>query len=261
MRIKCMTRCRFQSTFFIILILSLFSTASYAFVFSKNKIWHPVISIGSGDAISSNVGEPQTFPIQNPNTDEFYDYSVDRLTQSSFLIDGFLGVEFNLIPSWALQLGIDYNQTNAFTAKGPLIQGADSQSEDLYQYRFKVIMKQLLLESKCLYTVKKIFHPYLLAGFGAAFNTAYNYYTNVPSFLTFTRMYDDNTESSFSYLVGFGIDIDLTSHVRLGAGYRFADFGHVELGNATIDMTHVNGTLSQDHLYANEWLAQITYIV
>lgn len=243
---------------FLIVISLIFSTTSYAYSFTS---WHPIIAIGAGTSTSTSVGKSQNFPIQNPSTDQFYNYSANQPTQTSSLFDGFLGAEFNLRPNWALQVGVDYNQASPYSAKGTLLQGADIESADSYTYHYGVLTKQLLIEGKLLYTVKERYHPYVLGGLGAAFNKAYNYYTNVPPFLTFTRMYQDNTVTAFSYAIGFGIDVDLTSHFRVGAGYRFADLGQVKLGNAMIDTTNVNGTLSQTHLYTNEILAQFTIVV
>jgi len=249
---------------FLITMPLIFSTSSYGFSFilnGANKSWHPIVSIGTGVSISSHVGKSKTFPTQNPNTDEFYDYSVYKVTQSSSLLDGFLGAEFNLFPKWALQIGVDYNQATPFTAQGTLTQGADVQSEDIYHYHYRVTNKQLLLEGKLLYTTHEKYHPYLLAGVGAAFNRSNNYYTNVPPFITFTRMYQNKSTLSFSYAIGVGIDVDVTSHMRIGAGYRLADLGKIKLGNATIDTTPVNGTLTQNNLYTNEMLAQIIFLV
>ncbi len=251
------------SAFFISMPL-IFSIPSYAFSFvlkGENITWHPIVSIGAGASISSKAGESNTFPIQNPDTDEFYDYSIYKVTQSSSLLDGFLGAECNFSPKWGLQIGVDYNQEAPFTVQGTLTQGADVQSEDIYHYNYRITTKQLLLEGKLLYTIREKYHPYLLVGVGAAFNRAYNYDTNVPPFITFTRMYQNNSTSSFSYAIGVGIDVDVTSHMRVGAGYRFADLGKVKLGSAVIDTTPVSGTLTQNNLYTNEVLAQITFIV
>lgn len=251
------------SAFFISMPL-IFSTTSYAFSFAlkgKNITWRPIVSIGAGASISSKVGESNTFPIQNPDSDELYEYSTHKVTQSSSLLDGFLGAECNLFPKWALQIGADYNQAASFNAQGTLTQGADVQSQDIYHYNYRIISKQLLLEGKLLYTAHEKYHPYLLVGIGSAFNRAYNYYTNVPPFIAFTRMYQNKSTSSFSYAIGVGIDIDITSHMRVGGGYRFADLGKTKLGNAVIDTTPVNGTLTQNNLYTNEVLAQITFIV
>jgi opacity protein-like surface antigen len=222
---------------------------------------HTVASIGAGAAISSDAGKSQTFPIMNPVTDEFFIYTANNPTQTAAAFDAFLGTEWTFLPQWALQLGLDYNQAWDFRAEGSLVQGADIQSEDQYSYHYDILTRQLLVESKILYRYKERFHPYLLLGIGASFNEASNYNTNVPSFLTFTRQYQDNTETSFTYNVGVGVDVDIAKHFRLGLGYRFADFGQVKLGSASIDTTQVNGTLSQPHLYASEIIAQFTMLL
>ena len=244
-------------------ICRLLVAPAYAFSFSSwyaKKTWHPVIAIGAGTSTSSDVGKSQNFPIQNPATDEFYNYSANHLTQTSGFFDGFLGAEWNIYPGWALQAGIDYNQATSFSAKGTLLQGADAGSADSYAYHYSVLTKQLLMEGKLLYPIYKHYYPYLLGGLGVAFNKAYHYYTNVPPLLSFTRTYATHSTTSFSYAVGIGIDTDVTQNMRLGIGYRFADLGQVALGNATIDTSSASGTLSQQHLYTNEVLAQVTWV-
>ena len=104
-------------------------------------------------------------------------------------------------------------------------------------------------------------YPYVLLGLGGSFNTASNYATNVPPFLTFTRLYANNTSNAFAFRVGLGFDVNITPHTRVGLAYRFADLGSVQLGAATIDNIKAAGTLSQSNLYANEVLAQFTYVM
>lgn len=220
--------------------------------------WQPVVTIGAGGAIFSDVGSSQTVPIQNPDTDQFYDYSAHSETQTSGLLDIFLGAQWNVQPQWALQTGIDYAQTVSIAASGTLVQGADAQSADTYGYSYNILTRQLLLEGKLLYTLDARYHPYILAGMGAAFNDASGYDTTIPPFLTFTREYADHTTTSFSYALGMGMDVDLAPQLRIGVGYRFADLGQVGLGSANIDSVPVSGTLSQLHLYVNEVLLQIT---
>lgn len=220
-----------------------------------------VASIGSGAAFSSDVGNSETFPIVNPITDEFFIYSADNATQTVPLLDVFLGTEWTFAPEWALQMGLGYHQAWNYLAQGSLLQGADTQSADEYAYQYDIFARQLMAEGKLLYQYNERFHPYLFLGLGASFNTANNYDTNVPAFLTFTREYEDHTQTSFTYSVGFGVDVDVAERLRIGIGYRFADFGQVELGDATIDTTRVSGTLSQTHLYACEILAQLTFMM
>lgn len=104
------------SSSFLILISQFFTTTSYAFT-----SWKPIIAIGTGTSTSTNVGESENFPIQNPSTDQFYNYTANQPTQTSILFDGFLGAEFNIKPNWALQVGADYNQATPYSAKGTLV--------------------------------------------------------------------------------------------------------------------------------------------
>lgn len=177
--------------------------------------------------MSSDLGESQNFPIINPVTDEFYNYSANNANQSSWLFDGFIGAEWTLWPNWLVQGGLGYNQATPFKARGILVQGADSISANTYSYQYGVLARQLLIEGKLLYTVKDYFHPYVLLGLGASFNRAYHYSTSVPPFLTFTRQYASHTETSFSYALGFGIDTEIVNNVRVGVGYRFVDLGQI----------------------------------
>ena len=135
-----------------------------------------------------------------------------------------------------------------------------SHSTYTYTYSYSISSQQLLLETKLLNTSFGPYHPYVLAGAGVAFNQASDYQTSVPYSQSFTRMYQDNSNTSFSYALGTGLDMDLTEQVRLGVGYRFTDLGRVRLGDASIDGTPVGGTLAQRHLYAHELLAEVTWL-
>jgi opacity protein-like surface antigen len=230
-------------------------------VWQQDRTWHPVIAFGAGASTVSNLGKSQGFPIQNPDTDQFYNYVARDSTQTATLFDFFLGAEWQLRQNCLLQAGVDYNQVSSFDVKGSLTQGVDVISEDNYTYHYSLSSKQLLAQGKLLYTIKEHYHPYVLVGVGAAFNKAYNFTTSVPPNLTFTRMYQNNTTTSFSYAVGLGLDIDATAHLRVGIGYRFIDLGKAKLGDATLATFPVAGTLSQDHLYANQLLAQLTFVV
>ena len=94
--------------------------------------WRPVIGVGGGAAITTNLGQSQTFPIQNPVTDEYYIYSPTNRTQTQGLFEVFLGAEHPLFSSWLLQGGLAYSQTGSYQAKGNFIQGADAGSANQY---------------------------------------------------------------------------------------------------------------------------------
>ena len=225
------------------------------------SFWHAIISLGGGLAFPQDIGASQTFPIVNPVTDSFYIYNANHSNKTVGLFDSFFGVEWLVDPKWALQLGLGYIRSSNFSIKGSLLQGADIQSSDQYSYNYTIATNQLVAESKLRYQFNKRFYPYVLLGLGEAFNTAHDYNTNVPPFLTFTREYKDNTQSSFTYLVGIGFDVDIANYLRLGLGYRFSNLGTVKLGKAMIDTSSVASTLSQDHIQVNEIIAQLTFVI
>lgn len=238
--------------------LSVLAFSQEAQAFSWQE-FRPVLSLGAGPSYSTNVGQSVTFPIQDPITDQYYIYTATNQSQSNLLLDAFLGAEWSYTPCWAFQMGLDYNRVTEYP-KGTYIQGADVQSQDQWTYSYNIRSSQLLAEGKLLYQFNDIYHPYVLLGVGAVFNRAEAYSTNVPPFLTFTRMYAVHSSTSWSYAAGLGLDVDLTDHLRVGAGYRFADLGTAQLGNAVIDTTAVPGVLPSTRLYSNEVLGQVTIV-
>ena len=223
--------------------------------------WHPVISLGGGVSSSTHLGKHQTFPIINPITDEYYIYSPQSRTQQKGLFEVFSGAEQLVFSNWLLQGGIAYAQEGSYKIKGNLVQGADASSADQYTYKFNAVTRQVLAQAKLMRLWHDKFYPYFLLGLGASFNSASNFSTSVPPFLTFTREYQNNQSSSFAYRAGIGIDVDIAQHVRLGVAYRFADLGGVSLGSASIDHISVPGNLYQSNLYANEFIAQISFVM
>lgn len=253
----------FNRLYLLLAFICLFTTDSYSLtlpIWLKNKTWRPLVAVGAGISWSSTIGNSAYFPIEPDVAEEYYQYSVNHTTQSSALGDVFLGLEWQFQPMWALQMGLGYQQASPFLAKGSYIQGADVRSQNTYFYDYGILIRQLLIEGKLLYSFKERYHPYVLGGIGSSFNKAYSYNTDVPINLAFTRIYSNNASSSFTYIVGVGLDYDVISSFRLGIGYRFTDVGNIKLGSAVIDTTPVNGTLSQSHLYANEILIQATWI-
>ncbi|MDR3476902.1 MAG: outer membrane beta-barrel protein [Gammaproteobacteria bacterium] len=220
----------------------------------------PFVALGGGIAVTSKLGESKTFPIQNPITDQFYSYNPHSPTQTAAIGDIFLGAEWVMHPRWALQLGINYNQTSAFNVKGTLTQGASVASQSQFTYQYKIEARQILLEGKLLYHCQDQFHPYLLLGLGGSINTGYGFITNIPPTLTFTRQYNNATKHSFSYRLGIGADFDMTPNIRLGLGYNFANFGKVNLGSASIENIPVSRTLTQASMGVNEIVGQITFL-
>jgi hypothetical protein len=254
---------RLHITNSLIISLSLLSMINCCYARPQffDMTWQPVVTLGGGVTGASGIGDAKTFPIQNPATDEYYIYTPQHFHQTPALFEGFFGGEGNLMPYFLLQAGFDYTQAASLSADGTLIQGADSHSQNTYSYHYSVLTRQLLAEGKLLLNSFNPIHPYILAGLGVAINKASDYYISAPVGTTFTRLYQNNTATSFTYSLGAGVDVDITNNVRFGVGYRFSDLGTVQLGQATINNTTVSGTLAQSSLYTNAILAQLTWVI
>ena len=224
----------------------------------EGKSWRPVISVGEGGTLPFSVGRSQNFAAVQQYGD-FFNYTNTSSTSISLLSDAFVGVELNVFPQWALQLGIDYNQPLSFTSNGNVTQGINVLTSQTYAYNYNVVVQQLMGQGKLLYTVANRYHPYLTGGLGVSFNKASGFSVNTSN-LVLSRSYEDNTRDSFTYMVGTGVDVDIIDHLRLGVGYRFTDFGVTDLGGASYANAPVTGTLTQSNLYANEFLAQLTWL-
>lgn len=232
---------------------------------TESRVWKPLIAFSTGAAFSNNIGSSQFIPIRDPIEDSFFSYVADHSTQGKFIYGASLGIEFLLNPKWFLQTNVSYYQPMKFHAHGIVTQGVDALSVDSFSYTYDIQVRQVLFESKLLYNWlyrSMSFYPYVSGGIGVGLNSARNYNVNiVPPFTTFSNQFTNERNTSFSYKVGLGVDYEVANHVRVGVGYRFADFGRVRLGNASINQVPTLNNLSQSHLYTNEVLGQITVVI
>jgi opacity protein-like surface antigen len=254
--------CKIKIRLLSLFILSVIHTAAHASpcYLMPYQPWRLIFSVGGGGAITSTIGSSAYFPITNSISGEYYNYTATTSSNTKAILDLYFAGEFEVQTGLLLQLGVGYMQPNSFTAKGQFVQGTDAVSQNTYEYQYKVLARQLLFEAKLLVlgNAEQKFHPYLLAGGGVSNNNTYDYSTNVPATLTFTRTYASKVYNAPSFIVGGGVEFDVHEQVRLGFGYRYAGLGKTTLGNSTIDGTPVSGTLYQSNLNVNEIISQLT---
>lgn len=215
----------------------------------------PILSFTSGMTLAPRSGKSKTFPVIDSST---YHFSANRDTQVNGIVDFFVGGEYALSTRWQLQSGLSYTIAQ-IPAKGTLTQGVDPQSADVFDYHYRVLTQQLLWQTKLLMSWCR-YKPYALVAIGPAFNQAGHYVVHNPPFLTFSPYFKHHMQTAFSYMVGLGVDVNLRPHWRLGGGYRFSDFGRVQLGQGRIDTVHIPGTLTQASVYVHELVAEVTYV-
>lgn len=216
----------------------------------------PVLALTGGAAFVSGLDSSSDFPIGLSQYD--YDGQNDSVTRATF--GGLIGVEFFATKDWNIQTGIAYYHLSNLSTQGSLTQGFDPESSDQLNYHYTIDSNQVLLETKLLLSLKERFHPYASLGLGAAFNDAEDYKAGSDECL-FTPYYEDASKTVFSYTLGLGIDYDLHEHIRLGLGYRFTDLGKAQLGRGELADSAIPEKLNAVHLYAQEVIAQFTFIL
>lgn len=216
----------------------------------------PIITFTTGASISQ-LGQPESF---RPLDLCSYHYKPNSSTTTNMLWGGFAGSEVMRSSLWRFIAGLGYYQPNSLATKGTLTQGSDSASDDSYSYKYQTQSQQLLAEGKLYWIEKDKIQPFFMVGIGGAFNKTSDYQTSVPPFLEFTPAFSNHTQTSFTYAIGPGIDMGLSKSFKIAVAYRFTDLGSINTGSAKIDEIPISSTLKQSHVYANQILAQFTYI-
>ncbi|RUR12059.1 outer membrane protein [Legionella sp. km772] len=157
------------------------------------------------------------------------------------------------------QLGVAAHFNTSVQAQGMVWQFGLPEFEN-FSYRYQVQSSRLVAEGKLLGTYQQKFHPYISGELGAGFNrsSTYREISLIESQLPIAP-FRNNTHASFSWGVGLGVDVDLRSNLRLGAGYQFSDLGKAQLGLSPAQET--GETLSIAHLYDNQLRIQLTALI
>lgn len=214
------------------------------------------VGLELGTIKPTNLGNSTSFPIG------FSTFSYGSNTNDSHAT--FFGVSankiFTLAPRYSAQIGASYHYISNMNVEGNLLQGV---STPYYQanYSYTVNSSQYLIDTKLRQEFRRNLFPYLYLGLGVASNSAFNYETTVPAYLTVTPTYKNKTTYAFSYSAGAGIEYVIQSKLSIGLGYRFINLGGMGLGSGTIRNTAVKAALSQSNVYLNSLLAQLNYYI
>jgi opacity protein-like surface antigen len=203
-------------------------------------------------------GVSQSLNLPDGSNSYFYPRHV---VQVQTLYNLFLGVVYQFLPKWAVQAGISYTQPSTFVLEGIELQNTASRN---YDYNYNVTARQLLVEAHLVYDYN-IYHPYVSFGMGPSFNSIYHYESFPPPDAVNAPSFVNDNNLAFSFMTGFGVDVDVMKNVRLGIGYKFSDFGKAYLGQGTqftgtVNQSYISRTIEQNNLYANSVLAQITIV-
>ncbi len=170
-----------------------------------------------------------------------------------------IGGEFFFLGGYGIDVGLAYYQSAAFKAEGTFTTKIDDVVSTPSNYKYSIIGRQALIEFKFLTLDGSPYHPYITIGVGEAFNTSYSYDTYVAG----TPMFKSALKHSFAFAGGAGLDVDVVKHIRLGAGYRYANFGDANTGFGHFDGIKNSQTdaLEVSNLNTQGWIIQLTVIM
>ena len=221
---------------------------------------HPFLTI-SGGVASTYLGKTLNFSAGD------LDYSYQPSNRYKML--GVVGIgagdelRFDHGIRWAV--GLSYYKEASTRVSGQLSQGADALTTTYYRYHYTVASQQVFLENKVLFNYAEYFYPYVSFGMGESFNKAYQYSSTASPYETYTPTFSSKTISSIAWILGAGVDANLTSHIRFGVGYRFSYLGPVSLNDgrvvSQVATTNLPYKLKQSSWRMNTVLAQLTYII
>ena len=214
--------------------------------------WVATLSLGP---VWESAGNTQTFYL-DPTIEKTY--AASPVTHA--LLDGevFLGIQKNLRDKLEGQIGLAVATTANAGLSGDIWDDADPQFNN-YTYSYQVRHTHIALKGKLLADRGYVLTPWISGSVGVGFNQAHDF-SNTPSISQAVAMpnFSSNTQTSFTYTVGAGVQKALNQHWQLGVGYEFADWGRSQLGRASGQT--VNNGLSLSHLYTNGFLFNLTYL-
>jgi opacity protein-like surface antigen len=129
-----------------------------------------------------------------------------------------------------------------------------------YNYNWNVSSDVLLIASKLNLVQFGQFLPYVTGGVGIAFNHAANYNETALAGVTprTNPAFDNNTDREFTYMVGAGVDWQVSPRVILSLGYEFQDLGSLSSGKGTglwaADALHTGSYRTNSVLFSTSYL-------
>ena len=225
-----------------------------AFVGQNSTNYRPFATLML-DADYVQAGQAQTLTLFPPYHNHYTNAHAWTMT-----VDGgsFLGMEWDVSERLQAQLGIAGYVNSHINIKGDVWQAALPVFDNL-SYAYHIQSTRVMMSSKLLTSLDNCpqVHPYVSGEIGAASNRA-SHYQETPLIEGVLPIipFVNHSEHSLAYGVGLGIDYNISTDLRLGIGYQFADLGSASLGITPDALT--TQTLNVSHLYTNQLRFQLT---
>ena len=157
------------------------------------------------------------------------------------------------------QVGFTIAATTSATEKGSVWEFADPTFNN-FIYQYHITHLHVAIKSKALSAQFSEHNlPYISGSAGVGFNRAYDYNTTPQIFEAVAPPnFQANTQTTFTYTLGAGIQHICSPHTQIGVGYEFADWGKSALVTAAGQRTQ--DILQLNHLYTNQLQFNITFL-
>lgn len=217
--------------------------------------WNYVATLSAGPAWQ-NAGREQDIYL-TPQIERAY--LPNKSTTAVADVELFLGLQRALTPKLIGQLGIAGDVTSNAKISGIILDDADLNAAN-YEYSYDVQHSHVALKAKLLADLNYVVMPWISGSVGVGFNRAFSY-RSAPLIEEAVMLpnLNSNTQTTFTYTVGAGVQRALDNNWQVGIGYEFADWGQSKLGRAEVGQT-TDTRLSLNHLYTNGFMANITYV-
>jgi|GEM_PF-591897 len=215
--------------------------------------------------ISFNIGPAFTEPgftqtlLLWPETQNTYLSTGD--TDTVGFIEVFFGGTRHFNKGYDAALGLSLLGSTNMNPEGDVLIASSPQFNNFF-YSYKINHSHIALKGKL--SSETFFHvpsvqPYVSGSVGVGFNYAYQFGMTPKLFEAVTPpLFQPNTETSFIYTVGIGLQKPLNNHWLIGAGYTFSDWGQSKLAAAP-EQTLTGHGLTLNRLYVNAIELGFTY--
>lgn len=201
------------------------------------------------------------------DSDQFV-YTHNRSKQNTGLAGIFAGAEWQIpCTCFINRFGLEYDYIWPVQIHGNNWVGIQPNTATPYVYQYHQRTQQVLAIARLLFMASETYRPYGMIGLGAAFNRVYGFttHTSQQGSINLAPTFQGNTETSFAYSLGIGVEMNFTPHISLGVGYRFSDFGKSSFDHGQVNINNYHArvpfSLSNNHSYANQLIVDLNYFV
>ena len=177
--------------------------------------------------LTSSLITVQSFPGFPPGPADTFTLSSD--TESSGFYTASAGYRWKITDTRFISAFFEYDHLGTVSPTGTrLAFGIPAYAST---YSFNVKRQAYLFGVKVDVMRWKDLLPYIEAGMGVSQNTFSNFQNNVVDNVIFP--FPNNTNTQFSCIAGFGVDLAAAQNWLLGLGYRFGYWGQYQSGEMT----------------------------